>query len=466
LPPDRRTTPPTGFQWTIARKIGGLAAVFILFILLLLLYSIVTLRGIQGELKEIAELDVPLTELINRIEIEQLEQQITMDRLLRRARRQDADGNIGEFKDAKERLQNHSAALNRHIEAGLLLSAAGAETLPLFVSITAALAESQRDVNRLYSGVFDMLATIEAGGYPDAETIEAAVGLSTALDESLLSLLERVEAFTNREIQILENHERVFLLVNTSLGVAGVLLGVGLTILVIVGIRTNLFRLKQSVSAVTHSIAENREIERPSIDVASSDEIADLAEDVHLMLEKISNDIRQREEFAKRMQLAATTDPLTGAYNRRKWEEDLEIEIERVKRSHDEMSIILFDIDHFKDVNDTFGHDEGDKVLVGVVTTVTGAIRKADALYRIGGEEFVVLAPYTDRAHVGVLAEKIRASVQGQAFDTVGGVTVSLGCAQFDKQESDGARLYKSADACLYRAKQSGRNVVCVEDGP
>jgi diguanylate cyclase (GGDEF)-like protein len=145
-------------------------------------------------------------------------------------------------------------------------------------------------------------------------------------------------------------------------------------------------------------------------------------------------------------------------------EENLAWEIERIKRSRDELSLIIFDIDHFKMVNDTHGHDVGDKVLKEVVAVVSGAIRQSDTLYRIGGEEFVILTPYTNRQQAAVLAEKVRAGIENHRFEIIGKVTVSMGCAQLDKKGDDGTRMLKRADQAMYHAKESGRNRVCLEE--
>ena len=125
------------------------------------------------------------------------------------------------------------------------------------------------------------------------------------------------------------------------------------------------------------------------------------------------------------------------------------------------MSLIFFDIDFFKKVNDTFGHDVGDQVLIEVVQTAGEQIRKTDSLYRTGGEEFVVLVPNTNLEQSAILANKIRQAIEEHEFETVGRVTVSMGCAMFDKKSEDGAAdMFKRADEALYRAKKNGRNRV------
>ena len=453
------------FQWTIARKIGGLTAVLILFILSLLLYSIVTLRGIQSELQEVAELDVPLTELTNRIEIEQLEQQITIDRMLRLGQGAEAAQHVEQLTELRARLEGHSRAMTVHTEEGLALSAVGTGTAfpAVFQQVHKTLEEIKGDAARLHEAMFALADTLTSGAEPAVGDIDTVLAMEIAVDEKMLALIGTIEKFTNREIEVLQNHERIFFLVNTALGAAGVLLGVILSTLVIVSIRTKLFRLKQLVTDVSQAIEENRDLPASSNLAASSDEIGELTKGVTDLVGNIETDFQKREELSRHLKTIATTDALTGAFNRLKWDEDLVLEIERVRRGGEALSVIALDIDFFKRINDTFGHGVGDRVLAEMVAVTQGEIRKIDSLYRIGGEEFVVLAPQTNSAQAEVLAEKLRAKVGGRSFKDVGPVTLSIGVAQFKpEQDEDGSLMLKDADAALYRAKEGGRNRVCV----
>jgi diguanylate cyclase (GGDEF)-like protein len=157
----------------------------------------------------------------------------------------------------------------------------------------------------------------------------------------------------------------------------------------------------------------------------------------------------------------AFRDPLTGAQNRAAFDEALQRDVELARRQGTSVSVLVIDIDHFKQVNDTYGHRFGDDVLRAVAHAVGDTIRRSDVLYRYGGEEFVVLASHTTLTGARQLAERIRGNVAGIA--TVGGrelrVTVSVGAAQLRAGESAEA-LFVRADQALYRAKESGRNRV------
>ena len=137
----------------------------------------------------------------------------------------------------------------------------------------------------------------------------------------------------------------------------------------------------------------------------------------------------------------------------------LEHEINRAARLSSPLSLILFDVDYFKHVNDTFGHQTGDQVLAQLAGAVGGSIRTTDLFARWGGEEFIVLMPGSDLNAARLLAEKLRLLLERQPFPDVGQVTCSFGVAQYAPGDNaDG--LMKKLDLCLYQAKASGRNRV------
>jgi diguanylate cyclase (GGDEF)-like protein len=155
----------------------------------------------------------------------------------------------------------------------------------------------------------------------------------------------------------------------------------------------------------------------------------------------------------------ATTDPLTGIFNRRKLLELLQANILEAKRYGMPLALIFFDIDHFKKVNDNYGHEAGDSVLQGLARMVTDMIRQTDIFARLGGEEFVILVHNNDARIGGELAEKIRFRVGQHDFPQVGTVTCSFGVVQFFPDDT-AETLIKRADEAMYAAKQAGRNRV------
>ena len=173
----------------------------------------------------------------------------------------------------------------------------------------------------------------------------------------------------------------------------------------------------------------------------------------------ILRDATERVRTEERLKQLATTDTLTGVCNRRRFDEMLANEIQRATRFATPLSLILFDIDHFKRVNDTYGHQTGDQVLIQLAVTVGSAIRATDLLARWGGEEFVLLLPGSDQNAARVLAEKLRLRVASQDFSDVDRITCSFGVAAWEPHDTADA-LLKKADDALYRAKKNGRNRV------
>jgi diguanylate cyclase (GGDEF)-like protein len=154
----------------------------------------------------------------------------------------------------------------------------------------------------------------------------------------------------------------------------------------------------------------------------------------------------------------AATDRLTGAWNRRRLEEVATGEIERARRHGDALSLIMFDVDHFKGINDRSGHAVGDAVLEDLVAVVRTNVRASDSITRWGGEEFVVLTPATDLTGATRLAEKLRRCIAVHTFTKSHKVTVSLGVSTLLPDDDSLAQLIARADEALYRAKGEGRN--------
>jgi diguanylate cyclase (GGDEF)-like protein len=167
-------------------------------------------------------------------------------------------------------------------------------------------------------------------------------------------------------------------------------------------------------------------------------------------------------EYSKRAFALATIDPLTGANNKWHFDETLPKEMRRAAQRGESLSIVLLDIDHFKRINDTFGHQAGDAVLASVARTIRGLLTPENVLCRVGGEEFVVIAPGLGRAAALNAAEAVRKAIERVNFDHEGkriSVTVSLGVAELGPTDSPN-ELYQRADQRLYASKVAGRNRV------
>jgi two-component system, cell cycle response regulator len=187
--------------------------------------------------------------------------------------------------------------------------------------------------------------------------------------------------------------------------------------------------------------------------------VSSSAEQVALALE--------RYRFIAMMQRQASTDDLTGLYNHRFLVDYLGQQVALAERLSTPLAVLIIDLDHFKRVNDTYGHPAGDAVLSEFAHTLTGSVRRADLAARYGGEEFIVVMSNTAASDARLVAEKIRAAAEAMVLPIDGGgstvlVTVSVGGAAYPEDTTTAAELLATADAALYDAKRGGRNRVCM----
>lgn len=182
---------------------------------------------------------------------------------------------------------------------------------------------------------------------------------------------------------------------------------------------------------------------------------------------KLAQTIQELEQSRRYLKEQADTDPLTKLANRRSFFASASTNLAQMQRQNEHFSIVILDIDHFKRINDTYGHQAGDVVLQQLAKVLSTAIREGDSLARIGGEEFVVASPYTNRLAAIVLSERLRKAVEESEFIFENNripVTISLGVASMSKGGDDVDKLLAVADSRLYLAKQKGRNRICASD--
>ena len=175
----------------------------------------------------------------------------------------------------------------------------------------------------------------------------------------------------------------------------------------------------------------------------------------------IATNRRHLERVNQQLAELSQTDSLTGVANRGHWEHCLQDEFARVRRYQATASVILLDIDHFKDVNDSYGHQVGDEVLRQVTAVMEAQLRDTDIVGRYGGEEFAILLPNTDAQDAFLLAERLRHAIAERTFDC--GThqlkqTISLGIAELAHSQDDYIKSIEAADVALYQAKDRGRN--------
>jgi len=171
----------------------------------------------------------------------------------------------------------------------------------------------------------------------------------------------------------------------------------------------------------------------------------------------------ERIRMMEKLQKLAVTDGLTKLYNSRSFYSQLETEVDRFNRYKHPLALLLLDLDHFKEYNDSYGHLEGDKILVRFSQIIKSCLRANDTAYRYGGEEFTVILPETGVEEAGTVAQRIRAALEAERFSPLNGkavrLTISIGVTEYQFKEELSSFIQR-ADKAMYRSKQKGRNMV------
>jgi diguanylate cyclase (GGDEF)-like protein len=173
----------------------------------------------------------------------------------------------------------------------------------------------------------------------------------------------------------------------------------------------------------------------------------------------VLSDITQMEVYKIQLEHFSKTDELTNIGNRKYFNQNIKKEIERAKRYKTSLSLLMFDLDFFKKVNDTYGHDVGDVVLQEVSKKVKSLLRDTDLFARFGGEEFMIIAPQTTAKQALLLAERIRKNIESLQISPLKQITISIGVTEF-KEDDTLETFIKRVDNALYESKDKGRNRV------
>ncbi|MBE1301192.1 MAG: diguanylate cyclase [Alteromonadaceae bacterium] len=459
------------FNWlneSISRKIGSLSTVLLLFILALVIYSIVQLHAINKEIKELAQIDIPITDIASEIEILQLQQHILMEKIrygaiaqkLEEVEGSDNSQVLEEFVDYDKKLQQHISKLNGVVKFGLeqgIIAHKQAEHNDLLKTVgrfESARAKFQVNaLNLLSAPELDVTS-------PDWVILEKQ---DDFLDFQAIQILRDIETLTDDLAKQDEQHEQRFFYVNTGLGIAAFIIGINVTIFIILSFRRRMRQINTQLDALHKSIAgEKTDIAIDDLGPEGRDELTRLAKDINKVISHYAKASDDRLNLQASLVKQATTDNLTGAYNRHKWQEVLKSALGKVQQG-ETASLILLDIDYFKSINDNHGHATGDIVLKTLVSEIYMLVRQTDQVFRIGGEEFTILLLSCEQAKALDIAEKIRTMLNEAERVDIPKFTASFGVSEIYASDNEDS-LMQRCDEALYTAKDKGRNQVFSAD--
>lgn len=444
----------TWWNGSLTRKIGSLSLILLSFLFLVIIYSVFTLQRIDGELREVADIDVPLSEVMSDIEMLQLKQHVVLEQLELAAAGEEA-APLSAYQQHKQQLQallgKARATLTealRHHEARFDLGRHEAA----LGSIDALLTQSDRfevDIRQLINR-----RSVREADWAQLEP------LANQLDSAMGQLLSQLDELTLSVSRYSEKHERQFMLVNAGLGMGALFIGIYLTIYIIEVFRRRIGRIQGQIDTLQQSLSSGQPL--PTAPLVSGrkipDELGELESDLKMMIGRLTAEFHHRQEVEKSLLELATRDKLTGAYNRHKWEEEIRHELALAARGGT-VSVLLLDVDHFKHINDNHGHDAGDRVLTALATNLVSRLRSSDLLFRLGGEEFAILLREQSQQDAALLADALRQMVEQATTAGLPACTVSIGVATYQPGD-DEQSLLRRADLALYRAKELGRNRV------
>lgn len=307
-----------------------------------------------------------------------------------------------------------------------------------------------------YRPVLEETIQSALGGLVEQQKTQQLKALSVPAFDSVFLLLEQCRNAVKSDMR---SQKRAASL-SFARAVIQFIVGLSLVFFTILYFRNKLFQPLDHLIEALKSIRKGDPVPALEEENLRTDEIGQLAAGVK-MLETSMAEERNRRKLTE---FLAITDELTGLHNRHFLEQNIKSVMDRSDRYDETVSLIMFDLDHFKQVNDTWGHPVGDAVLKQTAHVARKLIRSSDLLIRFGGEEFLLLMPHTNVSGATAAAEKIRNSLAGFDHADAGRVTASFGIAEKTRYESFES-WYARADEALYDAKQSGRNRVVSATG-
>ncbi|WPK53028.1 GGDEF domain-containing protein [Vibrio fluvialis] len=447
------------FNWyhaSIKQKIGGLFVLLLSFLFFVIVYSGYKIKLIEKEMREVAYLDIPLSQIMRQVEFIELEQHLQFEQYQLKGEKPYQD--LKQHQQLVFQQQQLKSLLDRAV--GLITESLSAKQLMLAQS------EHEQVLSRIESyaqksAAFESyLEQLFESQTLNDEQRSAMEQMAAELESAENAIIQQLNTITTNDVYYTEKHEKEFLFVSSLLGISAVVLGFLLTVYIVQIILQRIKRIQGDIKTLNASLDQGDSSSQEAVSkITTKDELAELEHDIKAVMSRLAKEITCREQVEKQLLTLATQDKLTGAYNRHKWEEQINMQINLAQRGGYPFGLILLDVDYFKRVNDQFGHQVGDQLLKRMVSELQQRIRSTDMLFRLGGEEFAILLPMQDIESACKLAESLRSQMELLQVDNLPAFTISIGVTSYHDMDSE-ASIFRRADMALYRAKAQGRNQV------
>ncbi|ENU5816701.1 diguanylate cyclase [Vibrio fluvialis] len=447
------------FNWyhaSIKQKIGGLFVLLLSFLFFVIVYSGYKIKLIEKEMREVAYLDIPLSQIMRQVEFIELEQHLQFEQYQLKGEKPYQE--LKQHQQLVFQQQQLKSLLDRAV--GLITESLSAKQLMLAQS------EHEQVLSRIESyaqksAAFEShLEQLFESQTLNDEQRSAMEQMAAELESAENAIIQQLNTITTNDVYYTEKHEKEFLFVSSLLGISAVVLGFLLTVYIVQIILQRIKRIQGDIKTLNASLDQGDSLSQETVNkITTKDELAELEHDIKAVMSRLAKEITCREQVEKQLLTLATQDKLTGAYNRHKWEEQINMQINLAQRGGYPFGLILLDVDYFKRVNDQFGHQVGDQLLKRMVSELQQRIRSTDMLFRLGGEEFAILLPMQDIESACKLAESLRSQMELLQVDNLPAFTISIGVTSYHDMDSE-ASIFRRADMALYRAKAQGRNQV------
>ncbi|MBY8316755.1 diguanylate cyclase [Vibrio fluvialis] len=447
------------FNWyhaSIKQKIGGLFVLLLSFLFFVIVYSGYKIKLIEKEMREVAYLDIPLSQIMRQVEFIELEQHLQFEQYQLKGEKPYQE--LKQHQQLVFQQQQLKSLLDRAVS--LITESLSAKQLML------AKGDHERVLSRIESyaqksAAFEShLEQLFESQTLNDEQRSAMEQMAAELESAENAIIQQLNTITTNDVYYTEKHEKEFLFVSSLLGISAVVLGFLLTVYIVQIILQRIKRIQGDIKTLNASLDQGDSLSQETVNkITTKDELAELEHDIKAVMSRLAKEITCREQVEKQLLTLATQDKLTGAYNRHKWDEQIHMQLNLAQRGGYPFGLILLDVDYFKRVNDQFGHQVGDQLLKRMVSELQQRIRSTDMLFRLGGEEFAILLPMQDIESACKLAESLRSQMELLQVDNLPAFTISIGVTSYHDMDSE-ASIFRRADMALYRAKAQGRNQV------